>query len=50
MQLQADETIRKIATQKNDSKILAITTNDLIAKEAYYRATCYIYIYINSIP
>ena len=41
MQLQEDETVRKIATQKNDSKILAITTNDLIAKEACYHFTCY---------
>ena len=41
MQLQEDETVRKIATQKNDSKILAITTNDLIAKEACYHFTYY---------
>ena len=41
MQLQTDETVRKIATQKNDSKILAITTKDLIAKEACYHFTCY---------
>ena len=41
MQLQSDETVRKIATQKNDSKILAITTNDLIPKEACYCFTCY---------
>ena len=41
MQLQADETVRKIATQKNDSKILAITANNLIAKEAFYHFTCY---------
>ena len=41
MQLQADETVRKIATQKNDSKILAITTNDLIAKEACCHFTSY---------
>ena len=40
MQSQADETVRKIATQ-NDSKILAITTNDLITKEACYHFTCY---------
>ena len=41
MQLQADETVRKIATQKNDSKILAISTNDLTAKESCYHFTCY---------
>ena len=41
MQLQADGTVSKIATQKNDWKILAITTNDLIAKEACYHFTFY---------
>ena len=41
MQLQADEMVRKIATQENDSKILAITTNYLIAKEACYHFTYY---------
>ena len=42
MQLkEADETVKTIATQKNDSKILAITTSDLIAKEACYHFTCY---------
>ena len=41
MQLQADETVRKIATQKNDSNILAITTNDLVAKEACCHFTCH---------
>ena len=41
MHLKVDETVRKIATQKNDSKILAITKNDLISKEACYHFTCY---------
>ena len=41
MQLQADEMVRKIATQENDSKILDITTNDLIAKEACYHFKYY---------
>ena len=41
MHLKVDETVRKTATQKNDSKILAITTNDLISKEACYDFTCY---------
>ena len=40
MQLQASETVRKIATQKNDSKIRVIITNDLTAKEACYHFTC----------
>lgn len=41
MQLRADEIVRKVATQRNDSKVLAITTSDLIAKEACYHFTCY---------
>ena len=41
MLLQADETVRKIATQKNDSRILAISLNDLTAKESCYHFTCY---------
>ena len=41
MQLQADGAVSKIATQKSDWKILAITTNDLIAKEACYHFTFY---------
>ena len=41
MQLQADETIAKTATQKNDSKILSIATNNLIAKDACYYFTFY---------
>ena len=41
MQLLEDEMERKITTQKNDLKILAITRKDLIAKEACYHFTCY---------
>ena len=41
MQLLEDEMERKIATQKNDLKIQAITRNDLIAKEACYHFTFY---------
>ena len=41
MQLLEDEMERKIATQKNDLKILAIIRNELIAKEACYHFTCY---------
>lgn len=41
MQIRADENIRKIATEKNDSKVLAITTDELISKEAHYHFSCY---------
>ena len=36
----ADETIRKCASLKGDTKILAIATDELVAKEASYY-TCY---------
>ena len=41
IQIRADENIRKVATQKNDAKVLAITTDELVAKEAHYHFTCY---------
>ena len=41
IQLRADEKIRKIATQKNDHELLAIASDELIAKEAHYHASCY---------
>ena len=37
----ADSSIRKIATQKNDSKILALVWRELVAAEACYHRTCY---------
>ena len=40
-QCRADETIRKAVTEKNDSIIMAITSDDIIAKEASYHASCY---------
>lgn len=39
--LRSDETIRRIATEKNDTKILAIVTRELIAAEACYHRSCY---------
>ena len=41
MDLRADESIRKIATAKNDSKILAIASRDLVAAEGCYHRSCY---------
>ena len=40
-QLRADENIRKTALAKNDSKLLAIVSRDLVAVEACYHGTCY---------
>ena len=39
--LRADENIRKTALAKNDSKLLAIVSRDLVAAEACYHRTCY---------
>ena len=39
--MRADSSIRKIATQKNDSKILALVSRELVAAEAWYHRTCY---------
>ncbi|KAK3735047.1 hypothetical protein QZH41_001743 [Actinostola sp. cb2023] len=39
--MRADNTIREIATQKNDNKILAIVSRELVAAEACYHRTCY---------
>ena len=40
--MRTDSSIRKIATQKNDtSKILALVSRELVAAEACYHRTCY---------
>ena len=39
--MRADSSIRKIATQKNDSKILALVSRELVAAEVCYHRTCY---------
>ena len=39
--LRADWTLRNIATAKCDTKILAYTSNELVAKETHYHRTCY---------
>ncbi|CAH3143072.1 unnamed protein product [Porites evermanni] len=39
--MRADSSIRKIATEKNDSKILALVSRELVAAEACYHRTCY---------
>ena len=40
--MRTDSSIRKIATQKNDtSKILALVSRELVAAEVCYHRTCY---------
>ena len=36
-----DQTLRQIATEKCYERILAITSRDIVAAEAYYHRTCY---------
>ena len=40
-ELRADDSIRKANLLRGDQRIAAITTDDLIAKEAKYHKTCY---------
>jgi len=40
-QLRVDNKLRKIATEKRDSKILTITSRDVVAAEAHYHHSCY---------
>ena len=39
--LRADSTIRRAAVGKNDPRILAIVTRELVAAEAWYHKSCY---------
>jgi hypothetical protein len=39
--MRADISIRRIAMENNDSKILAIVSRELVAAEACYHRTCY---------
>ena len=41
MQIRADNSIRKVATDRNDTAVMAIASDELVAKEARYHATCY---------
>ena len=40
-ELRADATVRKRATDKNDSRMLAILSRELVAAEGHYHRTCY---------
>ena len=37
----ADDKVCAVALERNDTAVIAITSNELIAKEARYHATCY---------
>ena len=37
----ADERVRKVALEQNETAVIAIASDELIAKEAYYHVTCY---------
>ena len=39
--LRADRTLRSVATEKNDTRMLAVTSRDIVAAEACYHASCY---------
>jgi len=41
VELRADKTIRDIATELQDDRILSITARDIVAAEAHYHKTCY---------
>ena len=41
VQLQADATIRNIAMQRQDARILVVATRELVAAEAWYHKSCY---------
>jgi len=40
-ELRADSTIRAAATRKNDTKLLALLSRELVAAEGHYHRTCY---------
>lgn len=40
-QLRVDERLRQCAVEKQDGKILAVTSRDIVAAEAHYHNTCY---------
>ena len=40
-QLRADNTLREAATRKNDSKVLALLSRELVAAEGHYHRKCY---------
>ena len=41
IQIRADEKIRKVVTERNDTTVMTIISDELVAKEACYHASCY---------
>ncbi len=40
-ELRCDDVIRKVAQKKQDTKVLALASRDLVAAEAHYHRSCY---------
>ena len=40
-QLRLDQKLKTIATEQHDAKLIALTSNELVAKEAHYHPRCY---------
>ena len=41
LELRVDDTLRRIAIEKKDSKLLAFTSREIVAAEAQYHPSCY---------
>ena len=41
IQIRADAKIRKMLTERNDTIMMTIVSDELVAKEACYHASCY---------
>ena len=40
-ELRVDEKLRSISIQRNDQRIMAVTSRDIVAAEAHYHSSCY---------
>ena len=40
-QLRVDQKLKTIATERHDAKLIALTSDELVAKEARYHPSCY---------
>ena len=41
VQLRVDQKLKAIATERHDAKLIALTSDELVAKEARYHPSCY---------
>lgn len=41
LESRVDETSRKLALEKQDTKLIAITSREIVAAEAHYHSSCY---------